>query len=66
MPAYYNEHDPYAAAWLHTLISAGQIVSGEVDERDIRNVRPDDLRPHTQCHFFASIGVWSYAVRRAD
>lgn len=65
MPAYYNEIDPYAAAWLRILISAGHIAPGDVDERDIRDVRPDDLKPYTQCHFFAGIGVWSYALRRA-
>lgn len=65
MAAYYNEIDPYAAAWLRTLISAGHIAPGDVDERDIRDVRPDDLKQYTQCHFFAGIGVWSYALRRA-
>lgn len=65
MAAYYNEIDPYAAAWLRALISAGHIAPGDVDERDIRDVRPDDLKPYTQCHFFAGIGVWSYALRRA-
>lgn len=65
MPAYYNEIDPYAAAWLRTLISAGHIAPGDVDERDIRDVRPGDLKPYTQCHFFAGVGVWSYALRRA-
>ncbi|MFY3433946.1 DNA cytosine methyltransferase [Achromobacter mucicolens] len=28
-------------------------------------MHPDDLRSYTQCHFFAGIGVWSYALRRA-
>nr|WP_294980135.1 DNA cytosine methyltransferase [uncultured Pseudomonas sp.] len=28
-------------------------------------MHPDDLRPYTQCHFFAGIGVWSLALRRA-
>jgi DNA (cytosine-5)-methyltransferase 1 len=63
--AYYNEHDPYAAAWLRNLISAGHIAPGDVDERDIRDVRPEDLRNYVQCHFFAGIGVWSYALRGA-
>jgi DNA (cytosine-5)-methyltransferase 1 len=36
-----------------------------VDERSILDVRPDDLRGFTQCHFFAGIGVWSHALRRA-
>lgn len=65
MSAYYNEHDPHAAAWLRNLITAGLIAPGDVDERDIRDVRPNDLRGYTQCHFFAGIGVWSYALRRA-
>ena len=27
--------------------------------------RPSDLEGFTQCHFFAGIGVWSYALRQA-
>ena len=65
MTAYYNEIDPYAAQWLRNLISAGHIAPGDVDERDIRDVRPSDLARYTQCHFFAGIGVWSHAFRRA-
>ncbi|MEL6236968.1 MAG: DNA cytosine methyltransferase [Pseudomonadota bacterium] len=65
MSAYYNEIDPYAAQWLRNLITAGHIAPGDVDERDIQDVRPDDLRSYTQCHFFAGIGVWSLALRRA-
>ncbi|WP_176048186.1 DNA cytosine methyltransferase [Burkholderia sp. BCC1644] len=65
MPAYYNEHDPYAAQWLRNLIAAGHIAPGDVDERSIEDVRPDDLRAYDQCHFFAGIGVWSHALRRA-
>lgn len=63
--AYYNEHDAYAAQWLRNLIAAGHIAPGDVDERSIEDVHPDDLRPYTQCHFFAGIGVWSLALRRA-
>src|SRR6202012_3810019 len=33
--------------------------------RSIKDVQDDDLRGFTQCHFFAGIGVWSYALRRA-
>jgi DNA (cytosine-5)-methyltransferase 1 len=65
MVAYYNEFDPFAAAWLRELIKAGHIAPGEVDERSITEVRPDDLRGFTQCHFFAGIGGWSYALRIA-
>jgi len=65
MSAYYNEIDPYAAQWLRNLIAAGHIAPGEVDERSICNVDSADLAGFTQCHFFAGIGVWSYALRRA-
>jgi DNA (cytosine-5)-methyltransferase 1 len=63
--AYYNEIDPFAAAWLRELIKAGLIADGEVDERSIELVQPDDLRGFVQCHFFAGIGGWSYALRLA-
>ena len=63
--AFYNEIDPFAAAWLRELIAAGHIAPGVVDERDIRDIRPDELAGYTQCHFFAGIGVWSYALRNA-
>jgi DNA (cytosine-5)-methyltransferase 1 len=65
MAAYYNEIDPFAAQWLRNLISAGHIAPGEVDERSIEDVRPDDVRGFTQCHWFAGIGGWSYALRLA-
>ncbi|HHT0057604.1 TPA: DNA cytosine methyltransferase [Raoultella planticola] len=63
--AYYNEIDPFAAQWLRNLIAGGHIAPGEVDERSIEDVAPDDLRGFTQCHFFAGIGVWSHSLRLA-
>ncbi|MGR7074606.1 DNA cytosine methyltransferase [Klebsiella aerogenes] len=65
MAAYYNEIDPFAAQWLRNLIATGHIAPGEVDERSIEDVTPDDLRGFTQCHFFAGIGVWSHSLRLA-
>lgn len=63
--AYYNEHDPKAAAWLRELIRAGLIADGDVDERSICDVHPSELVGYTQQHFFAGIGGWSYALRLA-
>jgi len=63
--AYYNDTDKFCCEWLRRLIAAGHIASGEVDERDIRDVSPDDVRGFAQCHWFAGIGVWSYALRLA-
>ena len=65
MSAYYNEIDPYAAQWLRNLIDKGLIAPGVVDERNIEDVKPDELMGYTQCHFFAGIGVWSLALRRS-
>ena len=65
MTAFYNEIDPYAAQWLKNLIAAGHIAPGIVDTRSIFEIEPYDLREFTQCHFFAGIGVWSHALRRA-
>lgn len=65
MPAYYNEIEPFAAQWLRNLIARNLIAPGEVDERSIVDVQPDDLRGFDQCHFFAGIGGWSYALRLA-
>jgi len=63
--AYYNEIDPHAAQHLRNLIDAGHIAPGVVDTRSIEDVTPNDLTGFTQCHFFAGIGGWSLALRRA-
>ena len=47
---YYNELDKQAAAWLRELIKAGHLPDGEVDERDIRDIRPGDLAGFVQCN----------------
>lgn len=65
MTAWYNEPDPFAAQWLRNLIAAGHIAPGIVDERKIQDVEAWELHQFTQCHFFAGIGVWSYALRQA-
>lgn len=63
MSAYYNENDRKMVRWLRELIKAGLIADGEVDDRSIADVQPEDLRGFVQCHFFAGIGGWSYALR---
>lgn len=65
MAAYYNEHDSFAAAWLRELMKEKLIADGEVDERSIEDVRPEELKAFTQCHFFAGIGIWPAALRAA-
>lgn len=65
MAAYYNEFDKSAAQWLRNLIAEGLIAPGDVDDRSILDVSPDDLRGYTQHHWFAGLGGWSLALRRA-
>lgn len=65
MAAYYNESDKFAAQWLRNLIDAGHIAPGVVDERSVEDVEPRELVGFRQCHFFAGLGGWSYALRRA-
>ena len=62
---YYNEFDKGAAAWLRELINAKLIPFGYVDERSITEVTASDVQGFTQCHFFAGIGGWSYALQLA-
>jgi DNA (cytosine-5)-methyltransferase 1 len=62
---YYNEIDPYCAAWLQNLMNAGHIPAGHIDTRSIEDVTPEELRGYTQCHFFAGIGGWSHALALA-
>ncbi len=62
---YYNEIDPHAAAWLRNLISQNLIPAGVVDERSITEIKPNELKQYTQCHFFAGIGGWSLALQLA-
>lgn len=65
MKAYYNENDKFAAAWLRSLMKAGLIMDGYVDERSILDVRPEDVRGYDRVHWFAGIGGWELALQLA-
>lgn len=66
MSAYYNENNALTADWLEALIKAQLLPGGEVDRRSIEDVAPEDLAGFNECHFFAGIGGWPYALRLAD
>jgi hypothetical protein len=38
------------------------IPQGDIDERPIQEVQPQDLEGYTQAHFFAGIGGWPLAL----
>ena len=62
---YYNDNDPKIAAWLRELIHSRLLPTGTVDERSIADVQPAELKDFAQCHFFAGIGGWAYALQLA-
>lgn len=62
---YYNDNDPHIGKWLRALIDDKLIPDGEVDTRSISDVTAGDVRGFTQCHWFAGIGGWSYALQFA-
>jgi len=66
MKVYYNENDPFAAAWLRELMVEGCIPEGFIDTRSIADVRGEDVKDFDQCHFFAGIGGWAYALELAS
>lgn len=65
MTAYYNDNDKAMCTWLRNLIHRGLIAPGDVDDRPIQEIQPNDLKDYTQHHFFAGIGGWSLALRYA-
>jgi len=62
---YYNDNNAFCAQWLRNLIGAGHLPPGDVDDRSILNVRPDDVAGYEQCHWFSGIGGWPYALKLA-
>jgi len=63
---YYNEIDLYCVEWLRALIDKGLIPDGVVDSRPIQEIEPSDLKGFKQCHFFAGLGGWAYALELAN
>ena len=65
MRAYYNEHDRFCCDWLQNLMDGGHITPGRIDDRDIRDVQPDDLDGYERVHLFAGIAGWDLALNLA-
>ena len=62
---YYNDNDKKVCRWLENLIGAGLLPPGDVDCRDIREIQASDVEKYMQCHFFAGIGGWPFALEIA-
>lgn len=65
MRIYYNENNEEASKLLRRAMENGLIAQGVIDTRSIEDVRANDLAGYDQCHFFAGIGVWQHALRKA-
>ena len=65
MRVYYNDNAARPCRTLLHRIRTGELPSGDVDERGIEAVRPDDVGGYGQCHFFAGVGGWPLALRAA-
>jgi len=65
MVAFYNENNPESAAMIRQFMADGLIPHGTVDERSITEIDPDELKRYTQCHFFAGIAGWTFALQLA-
>jgi len=59
---YYNDFNRGASRWLRKLVSRGLLPRGTVDSRSILHVKAEELANFRQCHFFAGIGGWPYAL----
>lgn len=55
---YYGDNNAHACQWVRELIAAGLVPEGDVDERDIREVRPADLVGYERVHHFAGVCGW--------
>src|SRR5580704_13477207 len=62
---YYNDVDPFCCNWLRNLCAEGLIPNGRVHEASIHQLAAPQVLGRRQCHFFAGIGGWAYALRLA-
>jgi DNA (cytosine-5)-methyltransferase 1 len=61
----YNDFDSKACAWLRELVKEGQLPRGDVIEKPFQDLTYDQIAGRKQCHWFAGIGGWPYALKLA-
>lgn len=57
---YFNEWKSFQCKWIRRLYPCAV-----VDERDIKEVTPDDVKKYKRVHLFAGIAGWEYALELA-
>lgn len=65
MTIYYNEFDKRKCAALLAMMEDGFIGQGDIDDRPIQEVKADELKGYTRCHFFAGYAGWELALQLA-
>ncbi len=65
MTVYYNEFDKRKCAAIKALMEDGFIGQGDIDDRPIQEVKADELKGYTRCHFFAGFAGWELALNLA-
>lgn len=65
MSVFYNDNDPDAVKALRAAVSVGDITPGVIDDRDIKEIEPRDVKGYTRAHFFAGYGGWDDALNFA-
>lgn len=65
LTAFYNDLEHYVCDWLLNLQREGDLPGGSVNYQPIQQLKGADLKGYDQCHFFAGIGGWPYALRLA-
>lgn len=62
---FFNDNDPSACTWLRQLITDGHL-TGDVLEKSITEIEPEEVQGYERCHFFAGIAGWELALRLAE
>jgi len=59
---FYNDFEPFAAAWLAELQAEGAIGAGDISTTSIKELTGHDIAGYQRAHFFAGIGGWDAAL----
>ena len=62
---FYNDNDPFVAAWLRELTDHEHITPGTILKQDIAALDPAVLADYDRVHLFAGIGGWDFAFQLA-
>jgi len=62
----YTDKEPYCCAVLRARVADGGLPPGDVWERDVKTIKPAELKPYTHVHLFAGVGAIALGFAMAD